>query len=59
MLVLNRKQGERVIIGDDIQVVVLEVHHNRVKLGFSGPAEVPFHREEVYQRIGSLAAAEK
>ncbi len=48
MLVLARKKGERVVIGRDIEVVVLKVHRNRVKLGISGPDNVPIHRKEVY-----------
>lgn len=51
MLVLSRKNGERIVIGRDIQVTVLEVRGNRVKLGISGPREVPVHREEVSRRI--------
>jgi carbon storage regulator len=51
MLVLSRKQGERVVIGRDIVVTVLSVQNGRIKLGFSGPAEVPIHREEVRDQI--------
>lgn len=51
MLVLSRKQGERVLIGQEIEVTVLEVHGSRVKLGFRGPAEVPIHREELFEQI--------
>jgi carbon storage regulator len=47
MLVLSRKRGEVVVIGGNIEVTVLEVHGERVKLGFRGPAEVPFRREEI------------
>ena len=47
MLVLSRKTGERISIGDDIQVVVLEVSHGRVKLGFEAPREVSVRRNEV------------
>lgn len=59
MLVLSRKCGEKTMIGSEIVVTVLEVHGDRVKLGFSGPAEVPIHREEVFQavRVGSPALA--
>ena len=53
MLVLNRKVGERIVIGENIEVVVLEVHPNRVKLGFKGPPEVPIHRQELYRRIAA------
>jgi len=51
MLVLTRKTNECVVIGSTIQVCVLETHKDRVKLGFTGPPEVPIHREEVYERI--------
>ena len=51
MLVLTRKEGERVVIGSDITVTVLEVRGERVKLGFRSPAEVPIHREEVQKAI--------
>jgi carbon storage regulator len=56
MLVLSRKPGERITIGDDIYVTVLEVRGGRVKLGFSGPAEVPIHREEIQVRIAEETA---
>ena len=51
MLVLSRKRGERIVIGDGVTVTVLEMRGDRVKLGFNAPAEVPIHREEVYHRI--------
>jgi len=51
MLVLNRKKGQRVVVGNKVEVTVLEVHGDRVKLGFHGPAEVPIHREELYRKI--------
>ena len=51
MLVLSRKTNECVVIGSTIQVRVLETHKDRVRLGFTGPPEVPIHREEVYERI--------
>lgn len=62
MLILARKKGEKIVIGRDIEVIVLEVHGDRVKLGFSGPLEVPIHRSEVYDQIAprppALAHAE-
>ncbi len=58
MLVLSRKQGERVFLGEDIQVKVLEIRGNRVKLGFSGPASVPIHRGELHARIADWVPAE-
>jgi carbon storage regulator len=51
MLVLSRKRGEGIVIGDGVTVTVLEVNGNKVKLGFVAPAEVPIHREEVHQRM--------
>lgn len=51
MLVLTRKIGERIIIGQNVKVAVLQVHGNRVKLGVTGPPDVSIHREEVSHRI--------
>ena len=53
MLVLSRKRGETIVIGNGIAVTVLAVDGDRVKLGVVAPAEVPVHRKEVCQRIGS------
>jgi carbon storage regulator len=51
MLVLSRKRGERIVIGTDVTVTVLEVRGDRVRLGFDAPVEVPVHREEVCRGI--------
>jgi carbon storage regulator len=51
MLVLSRREGERICIGDDVCLTVLEVRGKTVRLGFSGRPTVPIHREEVYKRI--------
>jgi carbon storage regulator len=51
MLVFSRKPGQQVVIGRDIVVTVLGVKNGRVKLGFSGPAEVPIHRQELAERL--------
>lgn len=51
MLILTRRVGERILIGDDISITVLGVRGNQVRLGFDAPAEVAVHREEIYHRI--------
>lgn len=51
MLILTRKVGESVLIGDDISITVLSVRGNQIKLGVQAPKEVSVHREEIYQRI--------
>ena len=51
MLVLTRKLGEGIRLGDDIKVVVLEVKENQIKLGIEAPHELPVHREEIYLKI--------
>jgi len=51
MLVLSRKKGQRIHIGDEVTVTVLGVQGGTIRLGIEGPANVPIHREEVYQRI--------
>lgn len=57
MLVLNRKLGERLMIGPNIVVTVLEVRGNTVKLGCEAPLDVPVHREEVSRRLTQSALA--
>ncbi len=51
MLILTRKAGESLYLGDDIKVTVLKVQGNQVKLGFDIPRDLTVHREEVYLRI--------
>jgi carbon storage regulator len=51
MLVLSRKVGEKVIIGDDVVVTIIEARGKRIRIGFECPATVPIHRSEVFNRI--------
>jgi carbon storage regulator len=53
MLILTRRPGESVKIGDDITITVLAVRGNQLRLGFTAPQNVAVHREEVYERIQS------
>jgi carbon storage regulator len=56
MLVLSRKPGERVLVGEDIEVVVLEVEGDRVKLGFHAPRYVPICRAEIHRELADCLA---
>lgn len=51
MLILTRRIGETVVIGDDVDITVLGVRGNQVRLGVKAPREVSVHREEIYERI--------
>jgi carbon storage regulator len=53
VLVLTRKAGESIMIGDDVEVVVLSVEGQKVRLGFHAPPSLAVHREEVYRAINS------
>jgi len=51
MLILTRRIGENVFVGDDIVVTVVDINGNQIRLGFNAPKELAVHREEVYRRI--------
>ena len=51
MLVLSRKSNESLMIGDNIEIIVLEIREGNVKLGIKAPREVSVHRQEVYNEI--------
>ena len=54
MLVLSRKRGEQIVIGHDINLTVLEVRGDRVKLGFECPLEVPIRRQELSEQMAHV-----
>ena len=51
MLILTRRVGETVMIGDDVTITVLGVKGNQVRVGINAPKHVAVHREEIYERI--------
>ena len=51
MLVLSRKQDEKIIIGDSITLMVIEIRGDKVRLGIDAPRDVTVHREEIYEAI--------
>ncbi len=57
MLVLSRKKNERIFIGTEITVTVVEVRGDKVRIGIDAPKEMTVHREEVRARIAELQAA--
>lgn len=58
MLILTRRVGERLMVGDDIEVTVLGVKGGQVRVGINAPSDVSVHREEIYRRISEEAKAE-
>ena len=51
MLILTRRVGETLMVGDDVTAIVLGVKGNQVRIGVNAPKEVSVHREEIYERI--------
>ncbi len=56
MLILTRRVGETLMIGDSVTVTVLGVKGNQVRIGINAPKDVGVHREEIYQKIGKETA---
>lgn len=56
MLVLSRKLGEEIVIGDGIRVIVTAIERNKVRIGVVAPPDVRVDREEVYRRLQEFAA---
>ena len=51
MLVLSRQRDETIMIGDDIEITVVDIRGDKVRLGITAPARIPVHRKEVYEAI--------
>ena len=51
MLVLSRQRDQTIVIGDDIEITVVDIRGEKVRLGISAPAHIPVHRKEVYDSI--------
>ncbi len=51
MLILTRKKGESIVIGDDIEITVLELEEDQVRIGINAPKNVSVHRKEIYLEI--------
>ena len=51
MLALTRKKGESIMVGNDVELVVLSVQGDQVKLGFVAPKNITIHRKEIYEQI--------
>jgi len=59
MLVLSRKKSDRIIINDNISIMVVEIRGDKVRLGIDAPPEVTIHRHEIYDLIKAEKEAEK
>ena len=51
MLVLSRQKDQTIMIGDNIEITVVDIRGDKVRLGISAPAQIPVHRKEVYEAI--------
>jgi carbon storage regulator len=58
MLVLSRKRDERIVIGENIVITVVDVRGDKVRLGIEAPAEVPVHRQEVLEAMRRSAGSQ-
>jgi carbon storage regulator len=57
MLVVSRRRNESIMIADNVEVKIIDIRQNQVKVGITAPTEIPVHRREVYERIKAQQAA--
>ncbi len=57
MLVLSRQRDETIMIGDDVEITVVDIRGDKVRLGITAPSRIPVHRKEVYEAIKQENAA--
>ena len=51
MLVLSRRKNESIMVGDEVQIMIVGIHGDKIRLGIAAPKSIPVHRKEVYQII--------
>lgn len=54
MLILSREKGESIMIGDDVEIIIINVRGGKVRLGITAPKKIPVHRREIYDKIHSV-----
>ena len=59
MLVLSRQRDESIMIGDDVEIIIVDVRGDKVRLGITAPKEIPVHRREIYDAIQREKAEKK
>ncbi|MFC1635380.1 carbon storage regulator CsrA [Planctomycetota bacterium] len=59
MLVLSRQRDESIMIGDDVEIIIVDVRGDKVRLGITAPREIPVHRREIYDAIQREKTEEK
>jgi len=59
MLVLSRERDESIMIGDDVEVIIVDVRGDKVRLGITAPKNIPVHRREIYDAIQREKAEQK
>jgi len=58
VLILTRRRGESIMVGDDVCITVLGIQGNQVRIGVNAPKQVPVHRQEIYERIKATQCAD-